>query len=43
MIFLTSLQHEQLSFVMSINRQSAQNLVVRAVEKLRKSLPILKL
>lgn len=41
--FVEDLEYNEVANVMSINRQSAQNLVVRAVEKLRKSLPILKL
>lgn len=39
--FIEELEYNEVANVMCINRQSAQNLVVRAVEKLRKSLPIL--
>lgn len=41
--FVEELEYSEVANVMSINRQSAQNLVVRAVEKLRKTFPLLKL
>lgn len=39
--FVEELEYKEVADVMSINRQSAQNLVMRAVEKLRRSLPLL--
>ena len=41
--FVEELEYNEVATLMSINRQSAQNLVVRAVEKLRKTLPLLNL
>ncbi|PWK23834.1 RNA polymerase sigma factor (sigma-70 family) [Arcicella aurantiaca] len=41
--FVEELEYSEVANVMSINRQSAQNLVVRAVEKLRKTFPSLNL
>lgn len=37
--FVEDLEFSEVANVMSINRQSAQNLVVRAIEKLRQNLP----
>ena len=37
--FVEDLEYNEVADMMSINRQSAQNLVVRAVEKLRKAIP----
>ncbi len=39
--FIEEMEYSEVATIMSINRQSAQNLVARAVEKLRKSLPLL--
>lgn len=39
--FIEEMEYNDVATIMNINRQSAQNLVVRAVEKLRKSLPML--
>lgn len=39
--FIEELEYNEVATIMSINRQSAQNLVLRAVEKLRKNLPLL--
>lgn len=39
--FIEELEYNEVATIMSINRQSAQNLVVRAIEKIRKTLPLL--